>query len=152
MPPLSFLTTEFFVKAATIPADAVPVWGKMNPQQMIEHLSDSVRIANGGHPHAEILTPAERLQAVQDFLRSDRDFKPGTKNALMGEEPRPVRMTDMKAALAELEAEVNRFVMRFTDEPGLVVRNPFFGDLGFEDWQRLFHKHFLHHLRQFNAA
>lgn len=151
MDPLKFISEDFFIKVATISPDATPVWGKMNPQQMVEHLIDSVRVANGGDPHNEILTPPERLAAVQDFLRGDRDFKPNTRNAMMGDEPPAVRLVDMQSAIAGLKTEVDKFLARFVAEPGLIVRNPFFGDLGFEDWTRLFQKHFMHHLRQFQA-
>ncbi|MFM9027987.1 MAG: DUF1569 domain-containing protein [Bacteroidota bacterium] len=151
MDTLKFITEDFFIKAASIPADKQPLWGKMNPQQMVEHLVASVRIANGSNPHSDIVTPADRLPAVQDFLRGDRDFKPNTRNAMMGDEPPAVAMADLPVALTALKEEVQKFVELFSAQPGLLVRNPFFGDLGFEDWSRLFHKHFLHHLRQFQA-
>ncbi len=149
---LELLRHGFFERILPLDASITPLWGKMNLQQMLEHLSDSVRIANGKDPQSEILTPAERLSAVQDFLKSEKEFRPGTKNALLGEEPLPVRNPTIDAAVKELKQDVEEFIQRFESEPGLIVRNPFFGDLDFNGWTALFHKHFLHHLRQFNAG
>jgi hypothetical protein len=149
---LDFLTRGFFDKLQGVPADSPPLWGKMNLQQMVEHLTDSVRYANGVDPQAEIVTPADRLPSVRDFLYSEKEFRPNTRNSKMGEEPAPVRHPDLAAAVDELKAEVEKFVRRFEGQPGHAERNPFFGDLDSDGWNRLFHKHFLHHLRQFGAA
>ena len=149
---ITFLRTTFFDRIASVEADRKPLWGKMNVQQMIEHLSDSVRIANGITPHSEIRTPAERLPAVREFLFSEKEFRPETRNALMGDEPPALRLNSLDEALQELRAEVERFIRHFADQPGRTERNPFFGDLDEAGWAKLFHKHFLHHLKQFHAA
>ncbi|MFM7217288.1 MAG: hypothetical protein ACKO1U_04650, partial [Bacteroidota bacterium] len=125
MESIEFITTYFFEKAAGIPPETAPVWGKMSPQQMVEHLSDAVRMANGGDPQPDIVTPADRLPAVQEFLRGEREFKPNTRNSLMSDTPPAVRNQDFAAALVELRTEVDAFVRRFEAEPGLIVRNPF---------------------------
>ena len=39
----------------------------------------------------------------------------------------------------------------FEKNPDLVTRNPFFGDLNFEQSVQLLYKHALHHLRQFGG-
>lgn len=149
---LEFIRNGFFEKLSAIVADTPPVFGKMNVQQMVEHLSDSVRYANGKDPQTELIVPEERLQAVRDFLLSEKEFRPNTKNSKLGEEPVPVRHATLEAAIDELKQDVDSYVNRFTGNPGLVVRNPFFGDLDFDLWNRLFYKHFLHHLKQFGAA
>ena len=148
---LVFLQETFFERISTVEPDRTPAWGKMNLQQMIEHLSDSVRMANGVSPHAEILTPADRLQAVRDFLYSEKEFRPETRNALMGDVPPPVRQASLDLSMQELREELDRFVRRFDAEASHTERNPFFGDLDAEGWQRLFYKHFMHHLKQFRA-
>lgn len=148
---LAFLQHTFFERISTVEPDRKPAWGKMNLQQMIEHLSDSLRMANGAAPHTEILTPPERLQAVRDFLYSEKEFRPETRNALMGDEPPLVRQASLDLAMQELHDEVDRFVRHFDADPSHTERNPFFGDLDAEGWQRLFQKHFMHHLKQFRA-
>lgn len=149
---LEFITDTFFDKLNTLSAETPPQWGRMNVQQMVEHLSDAVRYANGRDPQTEIITSTERLSALQDFLLSEKEFRPNTKNAQMGEEPLPVRHPDLPTAVRQLSDDVAAYVDRFRSDPSHTERNPIFGDLDFDGWNRLFYKHFLHHLRQFGAV
>lgn len=149
---LEFITVTFFEKLSAVSADTPPAWGRMNLQQMVEHLTDSIRYANGKDIQTEIVTPSERLPAVRDFLYSEKEFRPNTRNAKMGEEPAPVRHPDLSAAIRELQEDVAAYVARFSPDQAHTERNPFFGDLDFDGWNRLLYKHFLHHLRQFGAV
>ncbi|HNP99832.1 MAG TPA: hypothetical protein PKK99_12305, partial [Bacteroidia bacterium] len=56
---LRFLQVTFIEKLKQLDAKSERQWGVMNVQQMIEHMSDSVRIANGKDPQV-LLTPAEK--------------------------------------------------------------------------------------------
>jgi len=42
-----FLKEQYTIVLSEIRQETPPKWGKMNVQQMIEHMSDYVRIANG---------------------------------------------------------------------------------------------------------
>ncbi|HRH66311.1 MAG TPA: DUF1569 domain-containing protein [Bacteroidia bacterium] len=145
---LHFLQRTFIAKLRSIDPATAPLWGKMNVQQMIEHMSDSVRIANGKDLQT-VITPAERLQAMKDFAVSEKEFRPNTKNALMGEHPAEVRLKDTEAAILELETEMRLFVEHFEQNAGSTVANPFFGELNFQEWISLLYKHAVHHLKQF---
>ena len=147
---LQFLLNSFPELLRKTDENAERVFGKMNFIQMIEHMSDSIRIANGKFPHTTIVTPEDRIPAMQDFVRSDRDFKPNTKNILLGEDPEAVKSASKEAAIQELECELAAFVSHFKDQPGKVQRNPFFGDMDFGLWIDLLYKHAKHHLAQFN--
>ena len=125
-------------------------WGKMNVHQMIEHLGDSLREANGKIPRT-ILTSPERLQAMKDFVLSEREFKPNTKNTLMAEDPILVRFSSVEEAIADFKNELNDFEKYFKDSPESKITNAFFGELNYEEWIHLLHKHALHHLKQFGA-
>jgi hypothetical protein len=147
-----FLSEDFFRLLQTIDPNALPLWGKMNLQQMVEHLSDSVAIANGKIKHETIITPEDRVPLLQGFLASDKEFRPETKNVMMGDEPLPMRNSSLAAAIAELQSEVTAFSNYFAANPGSRIRNPIFGDLDYTQWTQLLYKHFLHHLKQFGAA
>ena len=147
---LRFLQVTFIEKLKQLDAKSERQWGVMNVQQMIEHMSDSVRIANGKDPQV-LLTPAEKLDAMKSFLMSDREFKPNTKNIQMPETALPVRLNDKEEAIAELQLELRDFVNHFTNNPDARVMNPFFGNLNFEEWIQLLHKHAVHHLKQFGG-
>jgi hypothetical protein len=146
----SFLKNEMIPLLASIPHGTAPLWGKMNLQQMIEHLSDSIRIVSGKIPK-QLMTPADKLPAFREFMLSETPFKENTKNREMGEEPEPVRLSSVQAALDELQVEMNDFFTHF-DDPEKRVMNPFFGDMNYEEWVHLFHKHAVHHLKQFGVT
>jgi hypothetical protein len=124
-------------------------WGKMDLQQMVEHMSDSFRMANGKDLQT-CVTPAEHIEKMQAFLMSDKPFRPNTPNAQMPDTPLPHRNATYAAAIDEMQAEINDFFTVFEQEPARIITNPFFGDLNFAMWQQLLTKHCEHHLRQFN--
>ena len=127
-------------------------WGKMSVQQMIEHYAgDAVRNANGRLKIDTIITPPEQLQRMREFMMSDKPFKENTMNPLMGEEPLPLRYTTVQAAIGALQQELIYFFEAYEKNPEMVIRNPFFGDLNFEQNVQLLYKHALHHLKQFGV-
>ena len=148
---MDFLKQRFVPLLRQLPSDTQPQWGKMTLQQMVEHFSDSVRIASGKTPHADIITPPEQLQRLRDFVMSEKPFRENTPNALMSELPAPVKNVSLEEALNELQDELRFFFTVFEKNNLQVTRNPFFGDLNFEQNVQLLHKHALHHLRQFGT-
>ncbi|RYF85506.1 MAG: hypothetical protein EON98_06390 [Chitinophagaceae bacterium] len=147
-----FLRSRFVPLLQQIPTDTKPAWGKMTLQQMVEHFADSVRIASGKTAHADVLTPAEHLDKMRAFLESEKPFKENTKNALMPEIPAPVRNPSKEEALKELKQELAFFFSVFEKNKLQVTRNPFFGDLSYEQNIQLLYKHALHHLKQFGSS
>lgn len=147
---ISFLEKEFTAKIKNIPADKSPLWGKMNPQQMVEHMSEYVGIASGKNQHA-IVTAEDILPKMQAFLASEKPFRENTPNALMPDTPPEVRHTSMGDAIMELQSEINYFFEVYNNNSSLKVDNPFFGKLDFQMQVQLLYKHATHHLRQFAA-
>ena len=145
-----FLRIEYVPLLKTIDPTRPPGWGKMNIHQVIEHMSDSFRQANGKDPKDCINTP-EVVEKMQAFLMSDKPFRENTPNVQMPETPLPVRYDDINDSLGELQAEINDFFDIFDQDKHRLITNPFFGDLDFEKWIRLLHKHAVHHLRQFGV-
>jgi hypothetical protein len=146
-----FLKHRFLYHLLQIPFDTHPQWGKMTLQQMIEHFSDSVRIASGRSRHQQLITSEEKLQKMQDFLMSDKPFKENTLNPLVPEVPAPVRNATEQDAIAELDTELNYFFSVFEANEHLTTLNPLFGNLNFQMNVQLLYKHALHHLRQFGV-
>jgi hypothetical protein len=146
-----FLKSSFVPLLKQIPAVTKPLWGKMTLQQMIEHFSDSVRIASGENIHQTIVTPEDKLPAMQSFLMSNKPFKENTRNPLMPEVPAPVKNESIKKAIEELEAEIAHFFSVFDANEHLTTRHPLFGDLNFEMNVQLLYKHAVHHLKQFGV-
>ena len=147
-----FLRTKLVGYLQRLDPAMPPRWGKMNVQQMIEHYAgDAVSNANGKLKINQIITPPENLQRMREFMMSNKPFHENTKNPLMGEEPAPTRFKTVQAAIGALQQELIFFFEAFEKNPGLMIRNPFFGDLDFEQNVHLLYKHALHHLRQFGV-
>lgn len=148
----NFLRTKLVRYFQQLDPSTPPQWGKMNVQQMIEHYAgDGLRSANGRLKIEKIITPPDQLQRFREFLMSDKPFKENTKNPLLGEEPGPLRYKTVQGAIGALQQELIYFFEVFEKDPGLITRNPFFGDLNFEQNVQLLYKHALHHLRQFGV-
>ena len=148
----NFLRTKLVSYLQRLDPATPPRWGKMNVQQMIEHYAgDAVRNASGRLKFDTIMTPAGNLGRMRDFMMSDKPFRENTKNPLLGEEPVPTRYRTVQAAIGALQQELIYFFEAFEKDPRLITRNPFFGDLGFEQNVQLLYKHAIHHLRQFGV-
>jgi hypothetical protein len=143
-----WLKKEYTQRLTELAPNAERLWGKMNVQQMIEHMADYVRIANGRTP-MEVITPEEHLERTQAFLQSEKPFKENTPNSLMSDTPPPVRHTEIKEAITELQEELDHLFEVFDNNAELKIANPFFGHLDLDMQVQLLHKHAWHHLRQF---
>jgi hypothetical protein len=142
-----FLKNDYAKLLATLNANTKPLWGKMNVQQMIEHMGDYVRVASG-KDNLGLVTAEALLPKAKTFLESEKQFRENTPNALMPDIPAPSAMTK-ENAVSRLQIEMDDFFAAFDKEPGKTTLNPFFGELTFEQNIQLLHKHGTHHLRQF---
>ena len=60
---LLFLAEDFPKMVRAADPNKTPLWGKMNLQQMVEHMSESIRIANGKLSFP-LMTPEELARPV----------------------------------------------------------------------------------------
>lgn len=139
-------------KIKEIPLAAAPLFGKMSPQQMLEHMSEYIRLAYGNPVISSKFYTAESVDKLQAFLRSDRPFKENTPNPLLPDTPPSLRFREYEAAQADVAAAVRELFEAFAANPDLKVENPFFGTLDRELTFHLLAKHAAHHLRQFGIA
>jgi hypothetical protein len=147
----SFLSDAYIPLLHGIDPAATPVFGKMNPRQMVEHMAMSVHQAYGNPEAESVLTPQEHIPKMQAFLQTDKPFRDNTPNALLPDIPAPVLYPDMSAAIAELQQAILAFNQAFAADPQKLVRNPFFGILDHSLSIHLLYKHAWHHLRQFGV-
>jgi oxepin-CoA hydrolase/3-oxo-5,6-dehydrosuberyl-CoA semialdehyde dehydrogenase len=143
----SFLRDEFLGAMATLGADAVAQWGRMRPQEMVEHLAWTFRVSKGVEVTG-CATPDADLPRFRRFLYSNRPMPREFMNpVLVGGLP-PLRHASLSDAKADLEREVTTFLDGPRDPDGLHM-HPTFGAIGYEDWHRAHYKHAYHHLLQF---
>jgi hypothetical protein len=144
----NFLRTKFIYLLQQLKPDTQPLWGKMNVQQMIEHFTDVVMLASG-KIKLPIVTPADKLPRLREFMMSEKPFKENTKSPVLSEEPAPLRKHTKQAAIGKLQEEIIYFFEIFEKNHGLKTTNPVFGELDFDENIQLLYKHALHHLKQF---
>ncbi len=128
--------------------EAVPSWGEMNAQRMVEHLSDAVRISSGENPQ-KILVPEEKLESMLRFLQSDKPIARNIEVPFASKET-PLRNEEFELAVDELVDVWLAFEEHYSENEAKTEIHPFYGPLNLEGWQRLHSKHFTHHFEQFN--
>ena len=148
---LQFLLKKFPEHLRSIDPQATPQWGKMNPQQMVEHMNDSVQQALV-KVQPPVVTPADRLEKMREFLMSEKEFRPNTNNPIMPEKPVPCRLPAIEDAISQVESSLSEFVRYYGENPSATAVNPLFGEMNYEQWIQLLHKHSIHHLKQFSVA
>jgi len=142
------LKEEFTKLLSSLPSEQKGKWGKMNAQQMVEHMSYSFRLGSGRHIEKPLYNP-EITQKGYNFIMTEKPFRENTPNQLLPDEPPVCKNKNMADAIAELQSEIDYFFKVYSENQGLRTINPFFGNLNFEEQVQLLHKHATHHARQF---
>jgi hypothetical protein len=147
-----FIRHEYISLLLALPADTPPLWGKMDVQQMIEHIRDAFKVANGRLPLPLVNTDPDQLAKARAFMLSDQPFRENTKMPLMPEEPRKHKYASKEEAVEKLIPEVDHVFAVYAATPGLRIMSPMFGELNYEEQLHLLNKHARHHLRQFGVT
>jgi hypothetical protein len=147
---LDFIQRQFPALLKDLQADAIGKWGKMNGQQMAEHVTAFFKVSSG-KLHFPLVSATEHLPKLKAFLLSDKEFRENTKapTSVIGEDPLPVRTNTMAEAITALEYSIGEFVEYFKDDSYLTTLHPVFGELNFNEWILLHYKHVVHHAKQF---
>jgi len=124
-----------------------PIWGKMSAQRMIEHLSDTLRLAKG-ELNVQLEIPEDKVEKAKQFIHSEHPM-PKNFEAIFAPEIAELRNESIDLAVDEFTINWIEFILKFEEEPTLKTLHPNFGMLSFEDWTALNKKHITHHLTQF---
>ena len=144
----SFLKNDLISLLKKLNGNENGKWGKMNAQQMVEHVSGFFKVSTE-KIHFDLTTPPEHLPKYKEFLLSDKEFKENTKAPVLPEEPLPLKYSTMQEAMDDLIKSINDFFEFFKNDPAKTTLHPAFGELNFNEWVQLHHKHVTHHLKQF---
>lgn len=136
-------------KLATLSNSQKPIFGKMNAQQMIEHLSAITKIANGNWI-VDVFVDDEKAKRRKPFLDSENELTQGFKAPNLSEEPTPVQFNSINEAIEDLLHQIELFENVFKVDENRTVVHPFFGELNYEYWKKFQVKHFTHHFKQFD--
>jgi hypothetical protein len=123
----------------------VPLWGKMEPQQMVEHMIDQVQYTNGKKiPFCDV--PADEAEAAKQInIYTDLQIP---RNVILGKLPDSQIYPDLETAVNQLMTELADFD-RYFKKPGTVAIHGGFGPMDYNEWLIWHGKHFTHHLKQF---
>jgi hypothetical protein len=150
---LDFIENKFVLLVSTVSTNAIGKWGKMNGQQMVEHVSAFFKVSSGKILFP-LVTPAEHLPKFKEFLLSDKEFRENAKapTSVIGEEALPLRSSSMNEAIAGLQKSIDEFIEYFKDDTNKTTLHPVFGELNFGEWILLHYKHLVHHAKQFELV
>lgn len=150
---LDFITRDFFLLLKNIGPGTKALWGKMNAQQMVEHVDAFFQISID-KIRFSLVTPEEHLPKFKAFLLSDKQFRENTKapDTVLGDEPLPLQYVSYDEAVSKLHETIEAFPTYFNAHPGIKTTHPVFGPLDFDEWVMLHYKHVTHHLRQFGIS
>ena len=139
--------TEMLAVLNGLTPNQKPLWGKMNAQEMVEHLSDMLMMARGTG-NFTIDVDAETIARRQQFLLSDKEMAkniavPFTKELI------ELRNDELELAVDEFTDEWLNFIELYENNPDASVVHPYYGALDFNLWLKMHDKHFMHHFKQF---
>jgi hypothetical protein len=131
-----------------ITADTPAKWGKMNAQQMVEHLGIVFLLSTGKFNIEYKGTQEDAQKYWEDFVKSPQPWKTVFPTVNFTE-PRPTRHETIEASLAELWSTWQKYLTYCEENPEAVNAHFFLGNLPVDQWRQVHVKHFEHHLRQF---
>src|ERR1700712_4007755 len=91
-------------------ADAIPLWGKMKPQQMVEHLVDQVEWTNGKKIPTCDRPADEAYQGKMQMVYTDAEIP---KNVFLENLPESYIYPNIEAAINALMLELDAFDLNF---------------------------------------
>jgi hypothetical protein len=148
---VKYIQYTFIQKLRELDSATAPAFGKMNPQQMVEHLTNSFAIAEG-KIEAPIANEGEAAEKAYKWLMSDAQFRDNTPNQFLPDEPTAVKEPSIGDAIDSLEDGIQSFIDSFAQDKSRKVQNSFFGELDYYEQVQLLYKHVQHHARQFGIA
>lgn len=142
---------NFLTALTKLSKDEKPVWGKMSPQHMVEHLILSVQMSNG-KLNLDCFNPPEKIPALKRFLMGSRPLPKLFINPAVGKDLRPLEYSSLEEAKNKLKEEIDDYKKFFENNPTAKTVNVTFGELNKEEWDVFHRKHFEHHLSQFGLS
>lgn len=125
--------------------DTLSLWGKMEPQQMVEHLIDQVQYTNGKKiPFLEFSEEEAKLAKEKNIYTNVKI----PKNVIFGALPDHLIYPDLPSAIKQLMTELDDFDLYFRNPETTAIHGAF-GPMNYKEWIIWHSKHFTHHLSQF---
>lgn len=129
--------------------DTKAEWGKMKPQDMVEHLE--VALLSSAIVKNSAPAPPNSAQAPfkETLIYTDTEMARNVQNPLLQYGLPPHKYSDLETAKAKLVEKMGLFFRSFENKENAISLNIFLGDLNFDEWKVFHYKHFKHHFTQF---
>jgi oxepin-CoA hydrolase/3-oxo-5,6-dehydrosuberyl-CoA semialdehyde dehydrogenase len=130
--------------------DAIPKWGTMSSQHMLEHLDFTYRIASGELQDFDIKTPEKILEKVHNTLYN-YDKMPKEHMFPLAEESKinELKLGSLEEAKLRFVESRNAYLEFFKENPDAIIKNAVFGEMNRYEWYLIERKHLNHHFEQF---
>ena len=124
------------------------LWGRMDAQQMVEHLIMLYNISNKKQ-ETSILTPDKYIHKTQEFLRSEELMPKNFVAKFLPLDPIPYVYSSIEEAIDHLLSSLDSFQAYWSGKEEETLNHPVFGKLNKVLWDRVHNKHLHHHFLQF---
>lgn len=131
--------------------DQKPLWGKMTPQHMVEHLYKTVQ-ASINEIAINIYSEERKIPILKRLFLGDRELPKEFMNPAIGSDLMSLEFENLGSAIKALENILIRYTKFFEDKPQIKTAHPIFGELTKSEWDIFHQKHFKHHLSQFGLT
>ncbi len=126
----------------------LPLWGRLDAQQMIEHLIALFELSNK-EQETPILTPEKYLHKSVDFLMSNELMPKNFVAKFLPIDPPPYIHASLDEAVFYLFKVLDSYHIYWVGKEACKLNHPIFGSLTKDKWDRVHNKHIHHHFLQF---
>jgi len=132
---------------STLKEDALPAWGRLRAQNMVEHLVEAVEYTNGKKFTELDVTPEVATEAKAKCVNEDFEI-PKNVPGFLSDKMKSKRFNNLEAAIKQLNEELDAFHLYFAT-PNRIATHAAFGPMNYREWLLWHGKHFAHHFNQF---
>lgn len=147
----TFLATDFLAWLDVLTENHTALWGRMDAQQMVEHLTVAINVSNGKQL-VELVTPIEKIDKIKNIaLLSDRPMQREIRNVALPLDPMPYVNENLPTAKLALKSSILLFKQYFENNADKKQLHNIFGELTYHEWLWFHYKHLIHHFSQFGV-
>jgi Protein of unknown function (DUF1569) len=142
-------TSELMQRFEQLQAEASPLWGKMNPTQMLAHCTAAMKMAFGEIPVKLKFSPWKASLARLLFI----EWFPFPKDSPTAPELDPNKKLKPTGSFQEEKETLLHQLSRMNNTPSdfSFGMHPLFREMNRKQWGKVVYKHLDHHLRQFGV-
>ena len=144
-----FFYDEMPVLLRDLKTDTPALWGKMNAQQMVEHLAMVVSFSNGRFVQTPTAEPDRLAYRKMRFFEKDAPMPRNLRVDGQSEEPKPPIFTTLEESKIYLLNQLQRFDDYHAEHPDVQPPHFMMGAFNYAEWVVFHARHFRHHFQQF---